>query len=810
FDGNDVIILKSGGAGGTVLDVIGQIAGLNSIPPSPALITPNVNGQVLEFDLGDLSNNDSDGSVEQVILEYDVLVLNTADNNRTDDKTNTISFNYLNRDGMGQSVTDTETVTVVEPELSLSKSASPTSVQGGSTVTFTVIFANSSNTNVTRAWEQSIVDILPAEYQNLALTSATLSRGATDISGCVSIATNTITLDTDDVCLAASERYLGPGENITLIYTADVDPTIGFEQQVVNTATGSATSLPGTNGTDDATPGAPGTNTGERDASGDVNDLLVSDNATVTADKPTLTKTGDASLQILETTTMTLTVDVPVGTTNNFVITDDLPSGLRYTGTATITPPAANFTASNTPVAPAAGTDPLVFDFGTVANSATSAQTITITYEVEVENILANQNTTSLVNTATLTYQDASMPFPSDTATVTVIEPNLEVTKTIESGAAGSDAGDTIEYELVVRNTAVAGTAYRVDLRDVLPGNLLGAPDGTGTAPFFLNITVDNDGGAVVKNAGGALVAGDAVFATTNETDDTLTWPLFDMPPGTTLIITYEAVLSNFAVAGEMLTNTATVSYNSLPDGGGRDGSDGDDDDTASTLNNYNEADSADLTVDSSIAIQKALNATHADNDFTIGDLITFDVRVDVIEGVVGNVVVTDVLPAGLDFEGPVRIVAGSNISYDGTGVAVEAPAGTLTIDMGDVTNTSDSNSANDFFIIEIDARVLDVPGNAAGNPALTNSVNLTSDVGPAGPDTQNIDIVEPNLVISKVPSDTTPTLGDVVTFTVTVRHDTSSADAFDVILTDAIPAGLSYVPGSTAGQASVNETDPS
>lgn len=734
-------------------------------------------------------------------------MLNTAANNIGDDKTNTLRLNYLNRDGLPQSLSDTVAVNVVEPLATLTKGATPASVQGGTNVVFTVTLANSSATDVTRAWEPDITDTLPARYQNLMLTSAALSRGPVDLSACVTILDQMITLDTEDPCLAAGERYLDPGESITLVYNANVDPAIGFEEQVVNTATATTSSLPGANGTDNAAPGAPGTSTGERNGSGGDNDLTSSDNATVTAGRPTITKTGDASLQVLQTTTMTLAVDVPVGTTNNFVITDDLPAGLRYTGTMIITPPTMNFVATNNPTPPLAGSDPIVLDFGNITNSAAGAQTITITYEVEVENILANQNTTTLVNTATLSYTGATMPLPSDTATITVIEPNLEINKTITSGAAGSDAGDTISYQLAVSNTTGSGIAYRVDLTDVLPGDLLGAPDGSGSSPFFLNITVDNAGGAVVKNAGGALVAGDAMFATTNFADDTLSWPLFDLPPGARLTITYDAVLRNDTTAGVMLANDVTALYDSLQAGGGRDGGDIANDEAAAQLDNYGETDSATVTVDASIAIQKTLNAIHSDNDFTIGDLVTFDVRVDVIEGITSNVIVTDVLPVGLDFEGPVRIVANPNVSFSGSEIAVEAPAGTLTVDLGDVTNTSDGLTDNDYLVIEIDARVLDVPGNAAGNPPLTNDASLTSAAGPAGPDTQDIDIVEPSLLVTKVPDKTQPTLGDEVTFTVTVAHSGSTADAFDVALSDVIPAGLTYVPGSHTGDGTVDES---
>ncbi|MEE4297401.1 MAG: isopeptide-forming domain-containing fimbrial protein [Wenzhouxiangella sp.] len=502
-----------------------------------------------------------------------------------------------------------------------------------------------------------------------------------------------------------------------------------------------------------------------------------------------------------------------MGTTSNFVVTDDLPAGLRYTGSPiAITTPSADFTATNSPsTSPGAGTDPLVFDFGNVTNSAAVTQTITIAYEVQVENVLGNQNLTALTNTASLSFTDAS-PSITDTATVTVVEPNLLISKSITSGAAGSDAGDTIGYQVAIQNSSAVGTAYQVDLRDVLPAGLLGAPDGSGTGPFFTNIGVTNPGDAVVLNATTTpLDAAAATFATTTLTDDTLTWPLFDLPPNTTLTITYDAVVTNTAPAGAMLVNDVSAAYHSLEDGAaaGRDGSNGGDDDIDDVLNNYNETDSVTLNLSTDIEIQKGLNSAQPSNDFTIGDLVTFDLRVDLIEGVTGNVVVTDVLPAGLSFEGAIRIVATPNISYTGAGTAVEAPAGTLTVDLGDITNLADDNTGNDFLVIEVDARVIDVIDNEAGD-TITNSASLTSDLGPAGPDTVDIDIVEPVLAVTKVPNNAVPALGETVTWTVTVQHQPSSgADAFDVLLADVIPAGLTYVPGSHAGDGAVDETDP-
>ena len=790
------------------------------IPAAPTAIAPAINGQVLEFDFGNLTVNDNDAGAEQIVFTYDVLVLNTTSNNRNNNKSNTARLNYQNRDGMPQSVSQQTTAIISEPRLTVNKMASPTTVTGGNTVTFTVVLGNTSGGNSARAWEPVLTDNLPARYQSPMLVSATLSRGAMDVSSSAGFAGNLLTADLS--MLAAAEQYIGPGENLTVVYTATVDPTIGFEEQVMNTANARASSLPGNNGTGGVTPGLPGNSDGERTGLGTnnelgqaVNDLNNSDTATVTADRPTVVKTSDVNLQIGQTTTMTVSVGVPIGTTTNFVLTDMLPAGLAYTGDPiNIMLPPSNFSNTNSPsTTPGAGTNPLVFDFGDVTNSAAMGQTITISYDVVVLNVIGNQNSTALVNTATLEYTGATMPLPSDTATVTVVEPNLTINKTVTAGAAGSDAGDTVSYQVAIQNTGTVGTAYAVDLIDILPPELLGAPDGTGSAgTYFLNIMLTNPSDVVVLNSDGVtpLTAGDAMFITSTNANDTLTWPVFDLPPSTTLTITYDVIVSDTANAGQMLDSPVTAGYLSTATvvAETRDDTDSNDDDDGN-LDNYGETGLASITVDSNIAISKTLSMGQPDNLFAIGEVVSFDVRVDVIEGIKGSVVVTDVLPMGLSFQGPIAILAPPNISYSGPGTAVEAPAGTLTVDLGNVTNPADNNPANDSLTIQIQALVEDIAGNTNGT-VLTNTASLTSDAGSAGPDTQDVVVAEPDLEITKVPSNPFPSLGDEVTFTVTVRHSmASTADAFEVVLTDVIPAGLTYVLGSTTGQAAVNETVP-
>lgn len=784
----------------------------SSLPTSNTSISPNVNGNVIGFDLGNVLNSDDDADVEQIVVIFDVLVKNTSNNNRTNVKSLTADVHYNNFASNPQSVSQSTNYTVVEADLNVTKVASPTSVTGGDTVTFTATVTNANLTNSSRAWEVTTRDNLPARLENLALTSATLSRGSADISACVTISGQLLTSTLN--CLADSERYLAPGENITVVYTADVDINIGFEEQVTNTFEAASTSLPGTQGTASATPGIADSDTGERTGSGvnntsgeAVNDLTASNTATITAGKPTVNLVvNDASLQILEKTTIAATVAIPVGSTDNFVLTYDLPTGLTYTGApVVITEPMSNYSASLTPnTALAPATDPLVFDFGTITNSAVTAQNITVEIEVEADNILANQDTTQLSTTVSLDYDGVTLPKPSTNTTITIVEANVGLTKTITAGATGSDAGDTISYQVDLTNSSVTGTAYRVSLVDVLPEELLGSPDGTGSGINFTNITLTNTSDlAVITGTSTPLATGDSSFVTTTSTDDTLTWPLFDLPPTSAIRVTYDVVVSNNSNAGDVLASTATASYNSLLLGGGRDHTDGT---GGSALNNYQTSATASLTLDSIIAVQQSLTAGQVDNSFTIGETVSFDIRIDLVEGMTENVVLTDLLPAGLTYVSS-AVVAESHISYTGSGTGVESPADTVTFTLGDITNIADLDPANDFLIIRLVAIVDDEAGNTIGT-SLNNTATVAVDSSSTS-DIETIIIAEPNLVLAITPSLTDVTLGDKVTFTLALTHTASTSDAHETSFDIIVPQGLTYVDASHTGDGTFDDSNP-
>ncbi len=65
------------------------------------------------------------------------------------------------------------------------------------------------------------------------------------------------------------------------------------------------------------------------------------------------------------------------------------------------------------------------------------------------------------------------------------------------------------------------------------------------------------------------------------------------------------------------------------------------------------------------------------------------------------------------------------------------------------------------------------------------------------------------DLKITKSVNDLSPNIGDILTFTLLIEN-LGANDASDVVVTDIIPSGYSYVPGSISGADSRDDTSPS
>ena len=162
------------------------------------------------------------------------------------------------------------------------------------------------------------------------------------------------------------------------------------------------------------------------------------------------------------------------------------------------------------------------------ANIASLAPGQTVTFTVAVT---ADTIGTGVVNAASVSGENFTTA--SDTATVSIIEPAVTITKTA-TPTGPVTAGSTVAYSLVVTNTGTA-TLNNVTVTDTLPAQLTNP-----TAP--------------------TLPTG----ATGSFTGQTLTVNLAPLTPGSSVTITFNATVAAGTAVGTEITNTARAAASAI------------------------------------------------------------------------------------------------------------------------------------------------------------------------------------------------------------------------------------------------------
>ncbi|MFQ3662562.1 MAG: isopeptide-forming domain-containing fimbrial protein [Chloroflexaceae bacterium] len=811
------------------LNVTGNDATLAALPsssvtcPLPAsAISPAtfVTSTDPTFSLGALINNDSDADSEFVVVELNALVDNsTASGFDGNDAGETRSNTFTVRVNGSDIVTSAGVILrIVEPSLTLNKQVLTTPTDAGDTVTYRVTYTNATGTNLTTAFDARLRDPLPADLTlNLASVSVTLSGGVSGI-------TNNSAGNTVEIVVAR----IPPGGAVQVEYSATVNADAINGRTLPNTAGLTYTSLPGTNGTTSnptgsATPGTPGSPTGERDGSGGRNGYSRSASASVTLATPIIEKLAPAPGQytIGELVTFDLRVTLPEGVTRGLVVTDDLPAGMAYVSHELVTTAGPNLpaayagnvgslsvTRSSPAAVPGAGGEDLVLTFPDVTttdDNVTTNNAFLVRLQARVLNVIGNQNGTTLTNTARLSYTNpntgttATVNAP-EARTVTVVEPVLNVAKSILTAPDPADAGGEVTYRVVISHAAGSvGTAYDVVVTDPIPAGLI-------------NATVV-DLSAVGIPAPSLAISGGVIRIPANNS--------FDLPPGASVTLDFRAEIGGAVSPGQIITNRASAVWSTL-DGDSPDErsegdgvADGDELLDSGALNDYEINSSASFTIDQPDLVKTLVNtsATHTTGaSVAIGEIVTYELAVALPEGVTPSLELVDDLPAGLAF------VPGSvTVDLSGFDGAVPTPTVTggagsgddVTISFGAINVTVDNDPANNRFRVRLQARVLNVPGNSGLTPpGQTSLVNRASvQIGANPPVTSNdvtVTVVEPRLELQKSFNPDRAYAGQTIEVTLTVRN-TGTADAFDVLIQDLLdsafvdaeegttPAGFTY-----------------
>lgn len=560
--------LTSSTLAGAGLFVSGNESTVTGITPTFALPSgaisggPFGSGTDVVFNLGTIDNADRDGDQEFVVIEFNALVDNSvAGNNQAGNVRGNTFFASLNGVQSGAS-SAAANVTVVEPSITnLTKGVSSASGDAGDTVTYTVTYSNTGAT----AFDAWLTDTIPAFMTfNPGSVSVTLGGGAVGTTDSSAGSLLDVTIDS-----------IPTGGTVTITYTATLNANVKPAQVITNAAQLVYSSLPGSgtigNPTGSNTPGAAGSSTGERNGSGGLNDYAAATSTNITVPNGSIIKaitstsiaaTTGNNVNVGETITYTLSVTLPEGSSPTTLVVDTLPAGLSYVvGSASLDTTDFNGTASL--VSAVAAGNNVTFTLGTVtvANDNDSAtDTFTISFTALVQNVVGNDGLlpgqTSLPNSATLQVNGGAVQ-TSNTVTATVIEPQLQITKTLLNPDTTVDAGTVMDYQVVIQHTAASsGPAFDLALADALAsiglnidlGSITITPDYNGAASGYLT-TTDN------SNASGLNL-------------------LFDrLDVGDTITITYSATVGASIATGSTVTNTASLStYDSLPGVGGRVG----------------------------------------------------------------------------------------------------------------------------------------------------------------------------------------------------------------------------------------------
>jgi uncharacterized repeat protein (TIGR01451 family)/fimbrial isopeptide formation D2 family protein len=778
------------------------------------IATTGTGNNTVTWTIGSITNAaDNNAANDEFVIVYTAQVVNDElpiPQAASTVLLNSVSMNYLDAANAPVSQLDTASITAQQPilanitKLRRSGIVSGSPVNSGDYMDFRLTACNSGNAP---AYDVEIDDTMDAE-----LLAATLRNpGNTSVQPDVYVngvlqpkdsSTYTYTLTGQNLDflfhnIAVNPASSAPNNCIVIEFDVQVDPGLGINNSWDNSF--QVTQYHSLASTD--------VNVAERETYGPVGPVVFNMHNIAPIYPPVktlLTPTAPYEATIGQSVNYQIIVpDTAMnGTLYDVTITDDMDDSLVYVSAVSTHAIATNTSAND--------------QINLVIGSIPATEQATVTINARVANIINAQNTvTPFGNTANYTFADMAGGSPivgggdaTDPLTnVSIVEPQLTLqSKTvanITNPGNAPDAGDILRYTLTIN---AAGGAQYSDAFDVSVIDTLGLG-----LVYSGNPTVSNSG-AYTNTIVAPATVGDGVSAA-----QVMTWNLangsnIDVTEGGSITITYEVLVLDSVQANQNLTNSAVVQWTSIngADANERDGSGGVNDYFSGPLTTT-------LTTPNTNNIIKTKTSdtfVAGDDNVRIGDIITYQLDLNLQEGTHNNLLVTDVLPQGVVFEGIVSIHNDTTADYAAAApfVYADIPAGnitvtgdpmlgatTLNIDMGDVVNSGDNNATNNTLTIVYRARVLNNNAHAqVNNIALTNNASYSYDTATVAAttaaDSVTLNLLQPNLAITKTSTqqfgDSIIQAGELITYTVTITNN-GTAPAYDTVLRDVIPYGM-------------------
>ena len=533
----------------------------------------------------------------------------------------------------------------------------------------------------------------------------------------------------------------------------------------------------------------------------------------VSLDKTNLTditepNNGPNQAVVGETLTYTLRLRVPAHTSVfSGVLTDPMPTGITYLSSS------ATYSASNTSPA----TDPLPAGFtldpanGTLhfppsyTNTTDTPDLFEVQIRARVSTLSSNSQGTQRVNTSSFNSQSAlllgtALPTVSDSSTVTVVTPQITLTKGDDDPDNVVEAGQVVTYSLRLVGTTGRPTAHDLWVVDCVPSGL--------TFGAFL----DPHPGTATTVAGTGS-NGCAAGATR------IAWNLPDSST-TAQVLRYTATVSPAAAGGQRYTNTATAKGSSLNDG------------KSDPLAPDNPLERVVTSSDTdTITVGSGTITKIADPEsLTIGERGTWSIQIHLNPNVnFYNASIIDQLPAGID-PASVRLES-STCDVLGPGTCTATPtaldptpgpgAGTT---IGWTFGDALANPSARVVTITYSAVVVDV-GGPHRSDVVTNTAHAAWDLTPGAPPTSvagpfdqrsidasaSVTILEPVLSIDKNVAPLRPAPGETFRYSLDVSNLTgpNTSDAFNSTVVDTIPVGVVVDPASITAGGQLTDTGP-
>ena len=354
-------------------------------------------------------------------------------------------------------------------------------------------------------------------------------------------------------------------------------------------------------------------------------------------------------------------------------------------------------------------------------------------------------------------------------AKVDVIEPAVTLEKSADPAEVG--AGDTVAYR--VEATAGAGSddapAYDLVLTDAVDDP---------------NVAFDR--GSVKVTLDGTDVTASAVLEGNDPGDDAVRVETDALAKGGTLVVAYTATVKETVSPSVTISNTADLTFDSLPTDDADDERDG-----AATAQATTRSAPPEVTV----AVVDSSQPLTTGATLSVGETVTFEIVAGIPEGTTEDAVLRNTLPEGLDYVSSTVVRIGDG---EGSVTSTESPTeGTqsgqeTTFDFGDLSNPVNS-ADDDEIVVRVVARVADA---AAGT--LTDEAALSFSTGSDDAAT-DVEIVEPSLDVAKTVSPGAGRCRRHGDATLVRSTNGGTGPAYDVVIeTDLTEAGVAAKGGTT------------